>query len=229
MLTETMGIGELAESTLHNQLKYHYLGPTDIMEYKLDGYFIDVKREDELVEIQTSSFGSVKKKYSKLMKNGHTIRMVYPIAREKYIVKFHSSGKRERRKSPKRGRVYDAFLELVSIPHFLSLENFKLDIVMVVEEETRVNDGKGSWKRQGWSIQDHKCIEIIGTYNFNRLSDFNQIIPETLPNEFTTQDISSHLKIPKWLAQKMTYTLTKAGFLHQLGKSGRYNLYEIVP
>ena len=62
-------IGELSENQLHNSLKQYYFQKGDLIEHKLEGYFIDIYREDTLIEIQTSSFSKVKRKYDNLLKN----------------------------------------------------------------------------------------------------------------------------------------------------------------
>ena len=224
-MTKSNGIGELAESSLHHALKLHYQREDDEVEQKLEGYVIDVQREHELVEIQTSSFSSIKKKYRKLLKT-NKIRMVYPIAEKKWLIKQHRDGSIERRKSPKKGKIYDVFRELVSIPHFLINPDFILDIVMIHEEEHRVNDGKGSWRRKGWSIIDHKLVKIVRTVSLKDRTDFDQLLPQSLPEQFTTADISKTAKIPKYMSQKMAYTLKKMEVIHQVGKKGRYHLYE---
>ena len=59
-------IGTLRESDLHAALKRHYARPGDQLETVIDGYVIDIVREDavqgiELIEIQTHNFAALKR------------------------------------------------------------------------------------------------------------------------------------------------------------------------
>src|SRR4026209_2429372 len=103
------GIGLLNEKPLHASLKRWYARPGDRFEVPVDGFVIDIVRDDLLIEIQTRNFSSIKVKLNKLARS-HQIRLIYPIVQEKWIVRGAT-----RRKSPKRGRLEDLFWELVSI------------------------------------------------------------------------------------------------------------------
>jgi hypothetical protein len=114
-------IGLLNEKPLHASLKEWYAQPGDQFEVTVDGYVIDIVRDNLLLEIQTSNFSSIKSKLKDLV-GVHRIRVIYPIAQEKWIVKLanDNSGEYTCRKSPKRGRVEDLFWEMVSFPQLLA-------------------------------------------------------------------------------------------------------------
>ena len=132
------GIGLLNEKPLHASLKEWYAQPGDRFEQPVDGYVVDVVREGLLLEIQTGNFASIKTKM-KALAASHKVRVIYPIACEKWIVKQPriGIGKASRRKSPKRGRVEDLFWEMVSVPWLPTYANFSLEVVLVREEEVR--------------------------------------------------------------------------------------------
>src|SRR5512138_1933319 len=100
------GINTFNEKSLHASLKQWYAGPGDQLEVRVDGYIIDLVRGDLLVEIQTSSVSKLKRKLARLAEN-HAVRLVFPVALEKWIVRQPTAeGENpQRRKSPKRGRV----------------------------------------------------------------------------------------------------------------------------
>ena len=66
-----------------------------------------------------------------------------------------SVGKSERnmQKSPKRGTLEDLFEELVSFPRLLLSPHFSLEVLLILEEETRFHDKSRSWRRRGWVTQ----------------------------------------------------------------------------
>ncbi len=94
------GIGLLNEKPLHASLKEWYAQPGDRLEIAVDGFVIDIVRKNLLLEIQTANFVSVKKKMNNLALS-HRIRLIYPLAREKWIVKLpkDASGEVTRRRS----------------------------------------------------------------------------------------------------------------------------------
>src|SRR5215510_4793755 len=110
-------IGLLNEKPLHASLKQWYAQPGDRFEVPVDGFVIDIVRDDLLIEIQTRNFASINSKLRKLTRS-YEVRLVYPVVQEKWIVRpaTNNGGISVRRKSPKRGRLEDLFWELVSIP-----------------------------------------------------------------------------------------------------------------
>src|SRR5919205_2984155 len=102
------GIGLLNEKPLHASLKQWYARPGDRFEVPVDGFVIDIVRDDLLIEIQTRNFSSIKSKLNKLARS-HRVRLIYPIVHEKWIVRLATDNGHGtiRRKSPKRGRLED--------------------------------------------------------------------------------------------------------------------------
>jgi hypothetical protein len=221
-------IGLLNEKPLHASLKQWYTLPNDRYEVSLDGFVIDIVRDDILVEIQTKSFASLKTKIIKLLRT-HRLRLIYPIAQEKWIVKFaeNGSGKYTRHKSPKRGRVEDLFWELVSFPQLLASPNFSLDVLLIREEEVRRYDEKRAWRKKGWVTEEHRLLEVVGHHLFEKQQDWRALLPDELSDPFTTKDLAETLGIRRQLSQRMAYSLFKGNIIQQIGKAGRANLYKI--
>ncbi|MDH4213504.1 MAG: hypothetical protein OEV85_06255 [Candidatus Thorarchaeota archaeon] len=220
------GIGTLQERSLHAAIKKMYAGPETQMEVAIDGYVVDVVRDGLLIEIQTRNFTAIKDKLFTLMKN-HRIRLVYPIPYEKWIVRQSPDGINEisRRRSPKQLGIANVFEELVSIPTFLRHKNFSLEVILIREEEIRIQNGKGSWRRRGWSNSDRKLLEVIERHLYSEPSDFLHFIPNTLERPFTTNELAEVSDIPKRIAQKMTYCMRKMGILKIVGKDRNAYLY----
>ena len=81
------GIGLLNEKQLHASLKEWYAQPGDRFEVAVDGFVIDIVRDGLLLEIQTANIASIKSKLINLVR-AHRIRLIYPIAEEKWIIKL---------------------------------------------------------------------------------------------------------------------------------------------
>jgi hypothetical protein len=216
------GIGTLQETSLHSALKAWYARPGDRFEVFIDGFYIDIVRSELLIEIQTRNFSAIKNKLTKLLES-HPVHLVHPIAVEKWILRYdNDTGKLiERRKSPKRGRYEHIFVELVRIPHLITNQHFSLELLLIKEEEIRQNDGRGSWRRKGWSIVDRKLLDVVERLRLEKPQDFRRLLPAGLPSVFTSQDVAEMGKMPRYLAQKAAYCLRKMDAIQIEGKRGR--------
>lgn len=244
--SEMHHIGELNEQPLHAALKAHYAHPDAQTEVLVDGYHVDVVRDGVLIEIQTGNFSAIKRKMRHLVAH-HPLRLVYPIAVEKWILKYgqevgtarlkcsqsttavsrhqEMSGTR-RRKSPKRGRPVDLFAELVSFPQLALSPNFTLELSLIQEEEVRHYTGKKRWRRHSWETVERRLIQVLARRTFKGPDAFAALLPPDLPEAFTTADIAAGMKTPLWLAQKTAYCLREMGAIIQVGVDGRSCVYE---
>jgi hypothetical protein len=217
----------MGETSLHDEVKRWYSQPGDRIEEWVDGYLIDVVQGDRLIEIQTSNFSAIKAKLEDLVKR-HPVRLVHPIAQKKWIVRLDARGERvSRRRSPKRGRVEDLFLELVYIPHLMRESNFSLEVLLVQSEEELIDDGRGSWRRRRWSVHDRRLLDVASRATFSTPADFLQLLPASLPEEFTTRELAKALKMRTNIAQKMSYSFHHMDVIETIGKRGRANIYSI--
>jgi hypothetical protein len=219
-------IGELNEQPLHAALKAWYARPGDGVEVPVDGYVIDLVQGELLIEIQTGNFSSIKRKLNKLVAL-YPVRLIYPIAAEKWIIKLpqQDSAQPQRRKSPKRGRLEALFDELVSFPRLLLEDNFSLEVVLIHEEEVRHFANKKRRRNAGWMTVERRLLEVVAQYVFEKPSDLSALLPASLTGKFTTLDLAQALNAPRRLAQKMVYCLREMDEIVQVGKRGRVALY----
>jgi hypothetical protein len=222
----TTGIGLLRETSLHAALKIWYAKEGDYLEVPVDGYVIDIVREGLLIEIQTRSFSSLKSKLLQLTQ-AYPVRLVYPIAKEKWVVRVSLDGQTvlARRRSPKHGRLEHLFKELVRFPALIKEPNFSIEVLLTQEEEIWQDDGKGSWRRKGWSIADRRLLGVLDRVVFTLPDDFLALLPSGLPTPFTSLDLAQIHPLPRPLAQKMVYCLREMGVLQAVGKQAQARLY----
>ncbi len=222
------GINTYHETALHHALKTWYSQPGDQLEAQHEGYVIDVLRDDLLIEIQTSNFSAMRPKLSALL-DSNLIRIVHPIAMQRHIIKQYASGCINRRKSPKKGHITHLFGELVYLKTYWLHRNLSLHVLMVEDEELRIEDGKGSWRRKGWSIADRQLLKVHEDHLFDVMTDVARLLPEDLPVVFTTRDLASRLSQSMRVAQQMTYCLREMCQIEQIGKQGNAKVYRINP
>ena len=222
------GIGLLNEKPLHASLKEWYAQPGDQFEVAVDGFVIDLVRDALLLEIQTGNFASIKSKLLKLIR-AHRIRLVYPIAQEKWIIKLPKadSGGATRRKSPKKGQAVDLFWQMVSFPQLVANPNFSLEVLLIREEEVRRYEGQRKWRRRGWVIEERRLLGVVDQMVYEKPADWRAFLPKGL-GTFTASDLANVMSIRRQLAQKIVYCLRKAAVITLMGKQGRANLYRVT-
>ena len=227
-MTGTSGIGSLNEKTLHKQLKDLYLENNCVQEHPVGTYYVDIKTPDRLIEIQTGAFSSQKKKLGNLL-SSHRVLIVHPVPAEKYITTMESDGftVKTRRKSPKKQDLRHAAGELIYIHHLLDHPNLELEILLTEEEEIRIDDGRGSWRRKGISLSDRILIRIRERKLFSNREDYLKLLPDGLPEKFTTADIHHSMKGTRRDALKLSYLLKKLELIECVEKRGNSQVFNI--
>jgi hypothetical protein len=220
-------IGSLNERPLHAALKEWYRRDGDLVEAPLDGFVVDLVRDGLLIEIQTRGFSSMRRKFDCLL-DSHSMRLVHPVAAEKWIVKLDADGRQvSRRRSPKRGIAADVCEELVSFPSLLSHPNFTLEIALVAEEEVRRPDVKRGWRRGGFAIEERRLVDVLETVELGSPAELLRLLPEGLPDPFTTTDLAEGLGRSRHLAQEVAYCLRESGAVSTAGRDRRGILYQL--
>ncbi len=222
-------IATMNEKPLHAALKKWYREPADRTEEHGDGLHVDIARGDLLIEIQTRNFSALRRKLTMLLEK-HRVRLVYPIAREKWIVRLPEDGDEPlgRRKSPKRGALEDVFDELVSIPKLVPHPNFSLEVLFIQEEEIRRYDPRRAWRRRHWVTEERRLLEVVERSVFEGPADLLALLPDGLPEPFTTADVAEASKHSRHLAQQMAYCLREMDAIEQVGRSRRGYLYRLA-
>ena len=224
---ERRGIGTLSERTLHSVLKNYFEPDETRQELPLGGFVADIVNENGIVEIQTGSFNQMRKKLSFFLDTAN-VWIVYPIAEVKRLywvdvdTGFVSGGK----KSPKRGRIEDAFLELYKIKSFLKHENLKFCFVLLDLQEYRLLSGWSKDKKKGSRRKDRTPLAVLDEVYVDCLADYRQFIPLSLPEKFTVKDYKAATKISPKTAGVALNVLLEVGVVKRVGKEGNAYIYE---
>lgn len=221
------------EGSLHAALKARYAAatPDARVEALVDGFVVDVAGPDELIEIQTASFGSASRKLERLVVT-HRVVLVHPIAIERWLVVVDADGAIiRRRRSPKRGLGLDLFDELVRIPALVAEPGFRIEIPLIHEEEVRGPVPAGAryrYPREWWRL-DRRLLDVIETIRIDTPVDLLALLPVGLPDPFTTADIVAATGRSKRLAMRTVYCMERSGAVSRLPRQGRHVGYRRMP
>ena len=217
-------IGELNEGSLHRALKARYATPGSATEQVVEGFVADVVSGRRIIEVETASFGNLKRKLPRLLER-FRVTLVHPIARDRYIVKLPDGADMPaiRRRSPRHDSVFRVFNALVSIPKLLEHPNLTLDILMVAVEDIRVAARR---RRRGrWTTVDQRLLEVRETVRVRRMADLFAPLDRHLPDRFTTCQLAVAMDSPRRLAQQAAYCFRQTGVAEACGKDGNAWIY----
>jgi hypothetical protein len=220
-----MSIGTNNETSLHRDLKFRYAGLDGETEAEVGGFVADgINAEGEYIEVQTGSFGPLRKKALALQGR---LRVIHPVIICKYIEVFNKKGKLQyRRKSPRRGSPWDIFNVLVYAPDLPLIPGLVIELALVDAAEQRVQDGKGSWRRRGVSIHDRQLLALHDCITLEKPSDYNRFVPFKKNEKFTSALLARKAGVSVDLARKALYVLVRLGIVKKTGKQGNALVYK---
>jgi len=220
-------IGTLGEKTLHNEIKHLFCADETKHEIKVGSYVADIKTDYGIIEIQTGAFNKLRKKLTVFLEDT-LVTLVYPLPDTKWLlwINEQTGEVTKKRKSPKKGSIYDAVFELYKIKPFLSHKNLRLCIIFADIEEYRFLNGWSKDRKKGSSRHNRIPVKINGKVYFNFAKDYLQFIPENIPENFTTKDLKTAAKINMRTSQTLLNILHHIGTVKRVGKSGNLLIYE---
>lgn len=223
------GIGTLSEKTVHAILKNYYEPNEEKQEIPIENYVADIFSDGEIMEIQTRQFNKMRNKLSAFLPL-YPVTIVYPIPREKWIIWIdEESGElSQKRKSPAKGNVYLAFIELYKIKMYLKNPNLRVKLVLMDMEEYKLLNGWSRDKKKGSSRYDRIPTELVEEVDITRIEDYMQFVPYDLEGEFTSKEFAKAAHIPVRLAQTVLNILYDLGTVTRTGKKGREYLYTVL-
>ncbi|MDR2028120.1 MAG: hypothetical protein LBP93_01135 [Treponema sp.] len=223
-------IGTEREWSLHRDLKFRYAGGSGSTEVSLGGYVCDgITGGGEIIEVQTGSFGPLKDKARALIRLG-PLRIIHPIIVHKSIELYDREGTLlYRRKSPRKGTAWDLFKALLYAPALPALPGLAIELPLVDVLEKRIQDGRGSWRRKGASIQDKELTAYHEELLLTQLPDYRRFVPFTEEETFTVKTLGKRAGIPAPIARKTLYVLTRLRVVRRISREGNAWVYRLEP
>lgn len=225
---EKNGIGTLQEKTVHAVLKRFYEPDIAHQEIRIGNFVADIFRGDEIIEIQTRNFNTLRRKLDAFLPE-YPVTIVYPIVHTKWLCWIDETTGEilKKRKSPKTGTPYDAYYELYKIRMYLNHPNLHLCLVLFDAEEYRLLNGWSRDKKRGSTRYDRVPVKLVDEFYIGSPAEYGCMIPEDLPERFTSKDFASKAKVSRGIANLALNILNYINAVNRIGKIGKAYLYEV--
>lgn len=223
-------IGELSEKTLHHLIKNLFEDDITKQEVKINNYYADIYRDNEVIEIQTKQFNKLRDKLDFFLNDLKlNVHLVYPMFNDIYLywVEKDTNKVIKGNKSPKKFNIIYAFYELYKIKNYLKHDNFTFSILVFDIDMYRYLNGYSKDLKRGTKCMDKIPKSLRYVYTFNNPSDYLLCLPDTLLETFTVKDIVKLSNVGSKYVYYMLNVLTSLDVLEVFGKSGRMNLYKV--
>ena len=223
----TKKIGTLQEKLLHRIIKHYFENDISYHEIKIGPFYADILKEKEIVEIQTRSFNKLRKKLDFFLPN-YRVTIVYPIPHIKWLywIDENTGEISSKRKSPKKGTIYDAIFELYKINPYLNHPNLRICLLLMNMEEYRYLNGWSTDKKRGSSRYNRIPTELIDEVYFNSPFDYQAFLPSNLPLHFTSKDYQQLSQINQRKAQIALKIQTDLECVIRVGKQKNLIIYQ---
>lgn len=217
-------IGTLSEKTLHKIVKNLYEENILYQEVKIDKYYVDVCKDNNIVEVQTKQFNKLRDKINYLLSlDQYNINIVYPVFSKKTIFNINNGIIEQPKLSPKKFRVPEVFHELYMIKNLL--DNSKLTITLLVFE---IDEYRTLTKnRKGYVCYDRIPKKLVNEIILKEKKDYLQLLPVELNPIFSSKELSKLTKTNVKYVNKMLNVLKFLDAIEVVGKDGRMLLYSV--
>lgn len=220
-------IGTLSEKTTHMILKNFYEPDVDRQEVPIGNYVADIFTGQEIIEIQSAGFGKMRDKLEAFLPE-YPVTIVHPIPHIKWLIWIdeETGALSAPHKSPKKGNIYDAFLELYRIRDYLADRHLTVKLLLLELEEYKLLNGYGKNRKIRASRYDRIPLNIVEEIVIERPEDLMQFVPLDLGEPFTRKQFAKAARIDERMAGLAIKLYQYYGMMEQTGKDGRAYLYE---
>ncbi len=220
------GIGTLGEKAMHRILKNYIEPDREMQECPIGDFVADIYRENEIVEVQTRNFNVLSRKLDAFLAIA-PVTVAHPICVETFLnwVDPDTGEIVERRKSSKKGRIYDVARELIRLKPYLRNPDLHFRLFFLKAEEYRLLDGYGVKGKNHATKMDRIPKELLFEVNLDCPEDYQVLLPQGIPASFTSEDYRKAAHVPISTARAAICILNDMGFLENKGRQGRRKLW----
>ena len=221
------GIGTLGEKSVHATLKHFLCEDHSCHEILMESFVADVVVDKTIYEIQSGQFNKLRSKILNYPLD-YDLHIVYPIDESKTIIWLNELGEEvERRKSPKKGNIYDVVRELYKIRPVLKHRKLTIDCIFIDVVEYRLLDGWDVTKKKRATKLDRVPVKLNKIISLSEPQDYRQFLPPNLPQEFMSRDIKKLVKLRDRQVSALLLVLREIEIISVVGKQGNAYIYAV--
>lgn len=226
-LTAANGIGTLAEKSIHAVLKRFYAGDPAYEEIRCCGFVADIRTPAGIIEIQTRSFYTMKRKLHAFLPEC-PVTIVYPVVYRKWLswIDPENGAVSKPRRTSRTNYGFSVFPELYGIKDFLRHPNLSFRLALLDVEEYKMLDGYGPNRKIRASRNDGLPQALIAEVPLKSPESFSYFLPKQLPERFTAGDLAACAKVNRELASIALNILLHMDTVRRIGKTGKAYQYE---
>lgn len=219
------GIGSLSERIIHRIIKYYIESDASYHEVKFSGSIADIKRGDEIFEIQTRNLKKLDSKISRFITAGSRVTVVHPIAAEKRIIRLNKETGEflKPRRSPSPKTVFDCAKDLFDLRHHIGKEGFSVQLLLISVDEYKRSEKKSRYGES--DIIERVPTRLIDTVTLKNKEDYTVFLPDRLPEVFTAKDYLERLPSKSRYCYYGIRLLEYLGFVNRIENKGRAYQY----
>ncbi len=221
-------IGTLSEKTIHAVIKLYTEPDEDRHEIPIGTHVADIFSDETIYEIQTRNLKKLGEKLDDYLKC-YNVTIVHPVIRKKKIYWIDpDTGEMTvpKRPSPHTGSFESAVEELYGIKDHIGDPRLKVRLILIDADEFRIKDGYGKDNKKYGKWLDKVPTDIIEEKEFERPEDYLQLLPESIPEEFTVKDAVECGMSAKYAGLVIAF-LYRINVIDKIGKRGRAYLYRL--
>ncbi len=223
---ERFNIGTYKEKKLHRILKLYLEGDAAYHEVPFNGYIADIKRENRIIEIETSGFTGLRDKLEAYLPTCH-VTLVYPMASVRYLSWIDpTTGEiSPKRRSPKKETVADLLFECIYIADYLHHPHLTILGICLEMQEYRMLDGWSRDKKKGSHRYERIPVELLDCITLHGKADYEALLPDSCTADFTMKEFCQAMGTTLYTGRAIMKIYKKLGLLAETGKKGRCLLY----
>ena len=219
---DRFNIGTYKEKKLHRILKLYFEEDPAYHEVPHAGFIADIKRDNRIIEIETSGFTGLREKLDAYLPDCQ-VMLVYPLAASRSVSWIDpASGEiSPKRKSPKKEDVYDLLFECIYILDKLSNENLTVAGISMEMQEYRMLDGWSRDRKRGSHRYERIPTDLYEIITLREKEDYEALIPASCQKDFTMAQFCRAIGKNQYTGRAIMKVFMKLGLISQIGKNGK--------
>ena len=221
-------IGTYKEKTQHLILKHYFEPDPTFHEVSYHGFVADIHRDDNIIEIQTSSFGAMRRKLEVFL-NDCDVTVVYPVPYRKTVSWIDADGNvSEPHRSPKRYTAAELLPNLIYILPYLQNPRLHFIVALLEVEEYRNLDGWGNGGKRGSTRYDRIPTKLCELVEIRSVLDLHKLLPFAVGETFSAEMLRKKAHFSNRAAYTAMRVLRETGAIAEERKESRTTFYRIL-